>query len=201
VRGPGRDGLLRGPASGRVADEAKRAIRQEVARRLAALPPAQRALEEELVTAAVQASREWQAARTVLLYRSVPPEFSTVGLANGAWRAGKRVLFPKVGAAGLTLHAAGGWTELRPGYRGIPEPTGPEVPAESVELSVVPGMAFDAANARLGRGGGFFDRLIPRLPGPVWAVAFGCQLVGEVPRASHDAHVHRVWTAETLPQL
>src|SRR5437868_15040330 len=76
--------------------EAKRALRAQVRARLLALPPAQRALEEELVTAAVQDAPEWRAAGTVLLYRNVPPEFSTVGLANAAWRTGKRVLFPRI---------------------------------------------------------------------------------------------------------
>jgi 5-formyltetrahydrofolate cyclo-ligase len=177
---------------------AKRSLRAEVRARLLALPPARRALEEELVTAAIQDSAEWRSARTVLLYRSVPPEFSTVGLANGAWRMGKRVLFPRIAASGLTLHAVTGWTGFEAGPLAIPQPLGSvAVPPQEVDLAVVPGMAWDAKGGRLGRGGGHYDRLLPALR-LAWGVGFDCQLVDAVPQESHDEGVERVWTASGL---
>jgi 5-formyltetrahydrofolate cyclo-ligase len=179
-------------------DEAKRTRRTEAVRAVEALPPARRALEEELVTAAIQGDPMWHDAKSVLLYRSVGKEFSTVGLANGAWRAGKSVLFPRVNGDHLTLHAVRAWSELRPGYRGIPEPAGMELPPATPELAIVPGTAYDAEGGRVGRGGGFYDRLIPTLDCPVWAPAFDCQVGPPVPRSQHDAKVHRVWAAHLL---
>lgn len=180
--------------------QAKRAMRAEVRARLGALPPARRALEEELVAAAIQDAPEWRAAHTVLLYRSVAPEFSTVGLANAAWRTGKRVLFPRVTDAGLTLHAVASWEGFEPGPLGIPHPLGgPAVAPEAADLAVVPGVAWDAAGGRLGRGGGHYDRLLPKLR-LAWGVGFSVQVVPAVPREAHDHLVHQVW-ATPLPPL
>jgi 5-formyltetrahydrofolate cyclo-ligase len=173
---------------------AKQALRERVLADLRALPPATRALEEDLVHAAVQADPVWRKARTVLLYRAVPPEFSVVGLTLAAWRLGKRTLFPRVDADGrLTLHEAASWEAFRPGRFGIPEPVGAAVPPTEVDLSIVPGVAWDAKGRRLGRGGGYYDRLIPQLSGPVWGVAFDCQVVDEVPAEAWDAPVLKVW--------
>jgi 5-formyltetrahydrofolate cyclo-ligase len=175
-------------------------VREEVKRRLAALPPARRALEEELVTAAVQDTPEWRAARLVLLYRNLPSEFSTVGLANGAWRSGKRVAMPRVVAPGeLALHEVRAWTELRPGAFGIHEPLAslPVVRPGDVDLAFVPGLAWTRQGDRLGRGGGFYDRLLPDLR-LAWGLAFDVQVMAEIPMEPHDARVRRVWSASAV---
>lgn len=175
-------------------------MREEVLRRLAALRPAQRALEEELVAAAVQDSPEWRSARTVLLYRNLPGEFSTVGLANGAWRAGKRVAMPRVAGPGrLALHEVRAWTDLRPGAFGIHEPAAslPGVEPAAVELAIVPGVAWTRDGSRLGRGGGYYDRLLPGLR-LAWGVGFDLQVMAAVPMEPHDSRVARVWTAASV---
>ena len=53
-------------------------------------------------------------------------------------------------------------------------------------LWLVPGISFDAQGGRLGRGGGFYDRLLARVSGPNIGLAFHCQLVDTVPREIHD---------------
>lgn len=175
-------------------------MRAEIQARLARLPAARRALEEEVVTAAIQDTAEWRRAGTVLLYRSLPSEFSTVGLANGAWRAGKRVAMPRVSGPGeLVLHEVRAWTDLRPGAFGIHEPlaTLPVVQPAAVDLAVVPGIGWQEDGHRLGRGGGHYDRLVPRLA-LCWGIAFDRQVVEGLPLEAHDARVHRVWHAALL---
>ena len=181
--------------TGSLAQE-KAAVRAQVRKALAALPPARRALEEELVTAAVQDMPEWRAARTILLYRSVGTEMTTVGLGNAAWRAGKRVAFPRLVLDGrLELHRVAGWSDFGPGPHGIPEPSAkaPLVSAAEIDLALIPGVAFDAGGGRLGRGGGHFDRLMDA--GGLrraWGLALVCQVVARVPREDHDRAVERV---------
>lgn len=179
--------------------DAKRALREEMRRRLAALPNARRCTEEDLVTAAIQDTPEWRAARTVLLYRSVSPEFSTVGLANGAWRAGKRVAFPRITPTALVLHEVRAWHEFTGTTHGIPEPGAAlaVVDPASVDLAIVPGVAWDDAGRRLGRGGGFYDRLLPKLR-LAWGIGFDIQRVPAVPAEGHDWPVHRVWTGSSV---
>ncbi|MHB1262223.1 MAG: 5-formyltetrahydrofolate cyclo-ligase, partial [Thermoplasmatota archaeon] len=177
--------------------EEKRRLRAEVLRRLAEVRPAQRALEEELVTAAMQDAPEWRAARTVMLYRNLPGEFSTVGMANGAWRTGKRVAMPRVAGPGeLVLHAVRAWTDLRPGAFGIHEPLAslPTVEPADIDLAIVPGVAWTRDGGRLGRGGGYYDRLVPRLR-LAWGVGFDLQMMAAVPMEPHDSRVARVWAA------
>jgi 5-formyltetrahydrofolate cyclo-ligase len=69
------------------------------------------------------------------------------------------------------------------------------VPIESLQVVLVPGLAFDASGHRLGRGGGFYDRFLPRLgSGPAAVgVGFACQLVSRVPVEPQDARV--AWLA------
>ncbi|MGB0652038.1 MAG: 5-formyltetrahydrofolate cyclo-ligase [Thermoplasmatota archaeon] len=182
---------------------AKDALRADMRARLAALKPLERALEEEVVNAAVQATPEWTAARTVLLYKAKAPELSVVYLGNAALRTGKRLVLPRVAdraTGALGLHHVADWLQLEKGAFGLMEPRAdlPVVAPEEVELAVVPGLAWDAAGGRLGQGGGFFDRLLPHLGGPAWGVGFDCQVVDEVPREPHDAAVERAWTMGSI---
>lgn len=172
---------------------AKQALRARMRAALTALPPARRALQEELVTAAIQDDPAWRNASTVLLYRSVGTELSTVGLANAAWRMGKRVAFPRQTPDGLQLHVVDAWSQFVPGRHGIPEPAAaaPPISPSDVALAIVPGVAFDPAGGRLGRGGGDYDRLLPRLA-VAWGIAFDEQVIPEVPMEMHDQPVHRV---------
>ena len=178
----------------------KRRLRTEMQACLRALAPARRALEEELAQSALQSDAAWRRAGTVLVHRSVGTEFSVVGATNGAWREGKRVLFPRVAGDRLVLHEVHAWSELRPGAFGIPEPAASsrEVGPGDVEVALVPGVAWDAEGGRLGRGGGHYDRLLPRFGGAVWGVGFDCQVVARVPREPHDAAVQRVLACKLL---
>lgn len=89
--------------------------------------------------------------------------------------------------------------DLVPGRMGIrePDPRGRR-PArvDRLEVVIAPGVAFDRAGHRVGYGGGFYDRLLPRLrPGtPVLAVAFATQVTDAVPADAHDVPVDMIVT-------
>jgi 5-formyltetrahydrofolate cyclo-ligase len=81
--------------------------------------------------------------------------------------------------------------DLLPGKYGIPEPS-PELPAAAPELLrkdllfMVPAVACSAAGVRLGRGGGFYDRLLAGIEKKPVAVIYSCQLAPSLPCACHD---------------
>ncbi len=81
-------------------------------------------------------------------------------------------------------------SELRPGVLGIPEPDAglPEVPADSIDWALIPGVAFDEFGYRLGRGAGHYDRFLPgmRTDAVCWALCLSCQLVPRLPVEPHD---------------
>jgi 5-formyltetrahydrofolate cyclo-ligase len=82
--------------------------------------------------------------------------------------------------------------------RGVPMPREhcPPVPVADLGIVLVPGLAFDDARFRLGRGGGFYDRFLsdPSLRAPTVGVCFHMQRVRLVPREAHDTPVDHVVT-------
>lgn len=139
---------------------------------------------------------EWASARTVLLYSPLGDEVDVRPLIMEACADGRTVLFPVVKGDDLELRLFRGFSSMLVGAYGIMEPVGEALPEErygEVDLAVVPGMAFDATGHRLGRGRGYYDRLLPRLGSAVRVgVCFPFQLVGEVPSCGHDVSMHAV---------
>jgi len=88
--------------------------------------------------------------------------------------------------------------ELEPGYKDILEPktmlrleSVRIVTPELIETAIVPGLAFDIRGNRLGRGGGFYDRFLPKLPptATIIGLAFECQIFESIPVEPHDRRV------------
>jgi len=135
----------------------------------------------------------WRAAGVVLLYHALPDEVNTELLIERAVFMGKTVLLPVVVGDDLELRVYEGDSSLSVGAFGIKEPTGPVFPVseyDSINLAIVPGMAFDAYGNRLGRGKGYYDRLLPRLRNAMKiGVCFPFQMVERVPSEVHDVKV------------
>ncbi len=174
--------------------QAKRAMRGEVVARIARLGAEERADQQRALDTLIESLPGFHTSRTMLLYVSAfAEEIDTTGMIRRALDAGKRVVCPRVDreAKRLRLHVvADPDRELMAGTLGIPEPdsTLPEVHPLEVDWALVPGLAFDIRGYRLGRGGGFYDRLLPTLrdQAPRWALAFDVQWVEAVPIESHD---------------
>ncbi|MCR5313983.1 MAG: 5-formyltetrahydrofolate cyclo-ligase [Bacteroidaceae bacterium] len=138
----------------------------------------------------------WRSAGVVVLYHALPDEVSTRRLLDNARLMGKRVLLPKVVGDDLELREYVDEHSLEPGPFGILEPVGKAFPQEqysTVDLVVVPGMAFDAYGNRLGRGKGYYDRLLPRLQRAYkMGICFPFQMVEQLPCEEHDIRMDEV---------
>jgi len=78
-------------------------------------------------------------------------------------------------------------SELKKGLFGIPEPEHPVwAGTNELDLILVPGVAFDSSGNRLGRGGGFYDQLLPQYSAIRAGICFNFQLLKEIPVESHD---------------
>lgn len=94
-------------------------------------------------------------------------------------------------------------SDLAPGIRGVPEPN-PErckpVPIESIDIAIIPGIAFDEKGGRIGTGRGYYDKLIPRLAVTTRKVALAleCQIIPQVPMETHDRHVDIIITENRI---
>ena len=138
----------------------------------------------------------WRAAGIVLLYHALPDEVSTDMLIHSAEMMDKVILLPVVVGDDLELRIYEGPSSLKVGAYGIMEPVGPIFPEseyDRIDLAIIPGMAFDPYGNRLGRGKGYYDRLLPRLGNALRiGVCFPFQKVDSVPSEAHDIKVNDV---------
>ncbi len=147
----------------------------------------------------IEASKAFRGARTVLLYASLPDEVPTTALLR-RWAGDKRLVLPLVCGDELLLKAYAP-DAMRPGYRGIPEPlpTCPDVAPEEIDFALIPGVAFTAQGGRLGRGKGYYDRLLPRLSRAVKVgAAFPFQVLERLPLDVWDARLDVVYSFSSL---
>ena len=144
----------------------------------------------------VLASAWWQEADTLLLYHPLADEVDVRPLIREAFERGKQVLLPVCRGDELELHHYEGEASLAEGAFGIKEPTGTIFAEEQypdVQLAIIPGMAFDSKGHRLGRGKGYYDRLLPKLVNArLQGICFPFQLMDEVPTDAYDISVHEV---------
>lgn len=181
--------------------EAKRTLRAAVIQARDGLSEAVRRDGSQRIAARILALADYARARSLLLTLPFRSEWDAALVARAALAAGKQVIVPRVDAPARTLALHRLETlahDVVPGYRGIPEPRAslPLAQPDEVELALVPGVAFDETGARLGYGGGYYDRLLPLLGArvPRIAGAFDEQIVGAVPIAAHDLAVDLVAT-------
>ena len=139
---------------------------------------------------------EFQKASVVLLYWSMDDEVATHEFVN-RWYQQKTLLLPCVDGNDLRLRQYTGPECLVDGPDfGIGEPTGEEFSElDRVEMIIVPGVAFDRNNNRMGRGRGFYDRLLKSTPNATKVgVAFSFQIFDQIPVESFDVPMDRVLT-------
>lgn len=137
-------------------------------------------------------------ADTVLIYHALPDEVQTSFFLD-RWYGKKRLVLPLVVGEELVLKEFSADKIVR-GYKGIPEPSEDAVTIDSsqVQLAVIPGVAFDAQCNRLGRGKGFYDRLIPYLNAPLIGLGFDFQVIDLVPVEILDRKLDMVITEKRL---
>ncbi len=178
--------------------QAKRLMRREVVGRILAACTESRKLQDAGLLAKFGGLRGFAEARTILLYASAfPEEIDTRPLVRFAFESGKRVILPRVNEEFRRLdllevkNDAGGG--LVAGRLGImePPPDAVVVDPRAIDWVMVPGLAFDEFGARLGRGGGYYDRLLPTLRYGCtrWALIYDEQWVDRVPVEPHDARM------------
>ena len=139
---------------------------------------------------------QFRDSQTILLYWSMEDEVQTHDFVN-RWYQQKTLLLPCVDGDDLRLRQYTGPECLKEGEQfGIGEPTGPEfTDLNSVQMIIVPGVAFDRHNNRMGRGRGFYDRLLKSTPNAYKVgVAFNFQMVELVPTEEFDVPMNAVIT-------
>ena len=167
----------------------KRALRAEIRERERALDAAYKAESSAAVCRALAALPAFDAAKTVLAFFGTDRELDTRAFLRETLTRGKTLLLPRCEAARtLSLRVVRGIDELERGMFGImePPPDCPTAAPEGVDFAVIPCVTFDRDGSRLGRGGGYYDRLLPRLRCPTVCVCRAALVADAVPHEAHD---------------
>ena len=137
---------------------------------------------------------EYLGARRVMCYASTPEEVQTRGLFWAIQSSGRELCLPvwkKDGSMDAVLVNAD--TRLEPDDLGIDKPVnGVAVPPESLDLVLVPGVAFDRTGNRIGYGRGFFDRYLAKCTCPAVGLAYELQMVDGIEASCHDVPMTKI---------
>ena len=145
------------------------------------------AKETEEIWRRIEQTGAFAHASTILLYMAIEGEVPTENFIR-KWHGSKRIAIPKVNGESLLLYEYDP-EKLQPGYKGIAEPAGDavQIGPEEVDLALVPGVAFTRKGGRMGRGKGFYDRLLPAMDCPKIGIGFSFRWLEDLPADPWDA--------------
>lgn len=145
------------------------------------------------VFAQLENTAAFMMADNILIYHSLPDELSTISFLR-KWNGRKHFFLPRVNGVNLDLLPYIE-SELEKGAYDIEEPTGSNLAdVEDIDLMIIPAVAFDRRGNRLGRGKGFYDRLLSSTKATKIGVGYEFQLMDELPSESHDVPMDMVIT-------
>jgi 5-formyltetrahydrofolate cyclo-ligase len=183
--------------------EAKHRLREALCARRRAVSAETAEAAGRAVLALLEGWAPYRSARRVGLYAALSDELPLRACFEALRAAGRTALLPRVEEDGiLSFRVVEAWGALQAGRYGVLAPTqGAERcrPGEG-DLVLVPGVGFDRAGHRLGRGGGYYDRTFGEPGGAplLCGVAYELQRVDAVPHGSHDRRMDAIVTERAL---
>lgn len=141
-------------------------------------------------------SKYWKNSKCVLLYYPLPDEIDVRELIIKGKLSGKTILLPKVTKEDMVLKVYEDENSLKKGAFNILEPSGEDFFEEDyykIDLAIIPGMAFDKDFNRLGRGKGYYDKFLKKIPhAKKIGICFPFQFLEALPMEPHDEKMSNV---------
>jgi len=177
----------------------KSALRSQIREQLQRMTGSQRAKASDQIRSMLERQSVWKNSQAILFFAPLPDEPDIWPLIADAIALGKTVAMPcflpetEIYVACRILNPS---VDVQVGKFGIrePSPRCPEVPLNQLDFVLVPGVAFDMNGRRLGRGKGYYDRLLAQVGGKTCGVAFDEQIVDEVPAGPNDVDLNCILT-------
>jgi len=152
-------------------------------------------LSESLISR-LESTDYFQSAKTILCYFALPFEVNTIPAIN-RWIQTKTVLLPVVEHKELRLKKFVGKEHMVRGSFNVMEPVGNLFDHyDSIDLVIVPGLAFDLNKNRMGYGKGFYDRLLPKIKAKKAGICFDFQLFEQIPADTFDQQMDLILTEQ-----
>ncbi len=160
----------------------------------------EKAIAADEVFARLEMTAAFMMADNILMYYSLPDELSTLKFLK-KWHDKKHFFLPRVNGVNLEILPYDELS-LESGAFNIEEPTGDDLAnVEDIELMVIPAVAFDRSGNRLGRGKGYYDRLLNSSRALKVGVGYDFQLIDEIPCEPHDVPMDMVITQNSVIKL
>ena len=180
-------------------NEQKAALRRKIREALKNILPAARNAASAQLRTLLKEQLFWENSASILFFAPLPDEMDVWPLLEETVSGEKIIALPRLDPADQSYVARriqNPQTEIAVGPFGIREPkTGcAEIAMSRLDLILVPGVAFDLFGHRLGRGRGFYDRLLVEAPGLKCGIGFEEQITHEVPAGNHDMQMDFVLT-------
>jgi len=179
-------------------------IRKRLIARRLELSEGEVSIKSLAITKKVIGSHIFSTKSRVSLYLPIKNEVETRDIINFFVEAGLEVYLPKYFKEEDEYRLArfGGWNNLEEGPYGIKQPAGDEtIAGNKIDLAFVPGVGFDKKGVRLGYGKGVYDKLFAKSKATLAGLAYGFQVVDDLPREDHDLIMDSVVTDEEVYQF
>lgn len=177
--------------------EEKARLRREIAACQQALDDSYRRMSDRDIFAMASVLAEYRSAPALFCYVSVGKEADTRRLLDHALTEGKRVAVPLCTGDGvMEAREIQGIDDLVPGKYGLlePKPDCPELDPGAISLAVVPCVTCSHTGARLGHGGGYYDRYLAGLRCPAICLCREALMREDIPEEPHDRRMDAVIT-------
>lgn len=173
--------------------EDKKSLRQLIRKLKKEHTPEQLSAQSEIIMDKLASHPDFARAQRVMLYASLPDEVQTLAFLD-KWKSLKKIILPTVVGDDIIPVELTADSQMVEGDFHILEPENHPY-AGSLDLIVVPGMAFDKAGHRLGRGRGYYDRFLIKYPDvKTIGICFDFQFLESIPTEPHDRVVDEVIT-------
>lgn len=166
--------------------DSKPLIRKAVKERVAAMSETDKQTEADVLFSYLENLEQVRNSKKILLYHPMSDEIDVMKAVR-KWAETKEIYLPAIEGDDIVIRQYKSEQDLKIGKYGILEPVGAVLDnPEEINLVIVPGRAFDIRGYRLGRGKGYYDRLLPKMRAIKIGVCFDCQYIFRVPAEEHD---------------
>ena len=169
----------------------KKALRKALLGKRAAIPGHERIALDEALCRRIAAHPDFSAADALLMYLPMRGEPDLTPLLHMALARNIPVYLPRCEENGMRFLAYQGKDQLPPDRFGIPAPPkdAPEAHTTDKTLCIIPGLSADRQGTRLGYGGGFYDRFLPRFEGKTLFALYSTLIVDALPHEELDVTI------------
>ncbi|MDA3838493.1 MAG: 5-formyltetrahydrofolate cyclo-ligase [Candidatus Delongbacteria bacterium] len=173
----------------------KKSLRKKIRKLKKNITEGQRKDKSKITMEKIESEKLFKKAQIIFAYWAMDDEVDTRDFIM-KWYKEKTIILPTIDSGDLILKKFTGMNSLKDGdLYAIPEPQGEPFEAfDQLDLAIVPGVAFDQLNNRMGRGKAYYDKILKKMKGNTFliGICYDFQFIDKVPVEEHDITMDEV---------